>query len=208
MDESSILFDGRVEHVAYPIVVTGPSGAGKTSLCYGIVRDRSDVVYSVSATTRPRRQDEVTGKDYHFVEQDRFMEMLEAGELVEWAKVHGQLYGTPRFSVEPYLDRGKKVIMDIDVQGGASIRKAYPDGLFVFVIPPSMRILEDRLRNRRTDSEEVIQTRLRNAKEELRYWKQYDYLIVNDKLDAALGLLKSIIAAEDSRLKRLITGEC
>ena len=208
LDESSILFEGRRDRVAYPIVVTGPSGAGKTSLCYGVVRDCPDVVYSISATTRPRREDEVTGRDYHFVEQDRFREMLGAGELIEWAEVHGQLYGTPRFSVVPYLDKGKKVIMDIDVQGGASIRKAFPDGVFVFVIPPSMRILEERLRNRKTESEDVLQTRLRNAREEMRYWRQYDYLIVNDKLEAALDRLKSIIAAEDSRLRRLIPGEC
>ncbi len=205
VDEGSILFEGRRDRVAYPIVVTGPSGAGKTSLCYGMVRDCSDVVYSISATTRPRRKDEVTGRDYHFVEKERFQEMIGAGELLEWAEVHGQSYGTPRFSVEPFLDKGLKVIMDIDVQGGASIRKVFPDGVFVFVIPPSMEILEERLRRRKTESEEVLATRLRNAKEEMRYWRQYDYLIVNDKLDAGLDRLKSIIAAEDSRLKRLIS---
>ncbi len=204
VDESSILFEGRRDRVAYPIVVTGPSGAGKTSLCYGIVRDCSGVVYSISATTRPRREDEVTGRDYHFLEQDRFREMMGAGELLEWAEVHGHFYGTPRFSVAPYLDKGNKVIMDIDVQGGASLRKVFPDGVFVFVIPPSMEILEERLRRRKTESEEVLRTRLRNAREETRYWKHYDYLIVNDKLNAALDRLKSIIAAEDSRLKRLI----
>ena len=205
MDESSILFEGRVDKVAYPIVVTGPSGAGKTSLCYGVVRDCPDVVYSISATTRPRRQDEVTGRDYHFVKQERFREMMGVGELLEWAEVHGHFYGTPRFSVAPFLDKGKKVIMDIDVQGGVSLRKVFPDGVFVFVIPPSMRILEERLRNRKTESEEALATRLRNATEEMRYWRQYDYLIVNDRLDAALDRLKSIIAAEDSRLKRLIS---
>ena len=208
VDESSILFEGRRDRVAYPIVVTGPSGAGKTSLCYGIVRDCSDVVYSISATTRPRREDEVTGRDYHFLEQDRFREMAAAGELLEWAEVHGKFYGTPRFSVVPFLEKGQKVIMDIDVQGGASMRKVFPGGVFVFVIPPSMRILEERLRNRGTESEDVLRTRLNNAREETRYWRQYDYLIVNDKLDAALDRLKSIIAAEDSRLKRLIPGEC
>lgn len=206
VDESSILFEGRVERVAYPIVVTGPSGAGKTSICKGIVGDCPDVAYSVSATTRPRREDEVTGRDYHFVDEDRFRELMGAGELLEWAEVHGRLYGTPRFSVVPFLESGKKVIMDIDVQGGASMRKVFPDGVFVFVIPPSMRILEERLRNRGTESEEVLRTRLRNAREETRSWRQYDYLIVNDELDVALDRLKSIIAAEDSRLRRLIPG--
>lgn len=206
MDESSILFEGRTDKVAYPIVVTGPSGAGKTSLCYGVVRDCPDVVYSISATTRPGREDEVTGRDYHFMEPARFREMIGAGELLEWAEVHGQFYGTPRFSVVPSLEKGKKVIMDIDVQGGISMRKVFPDGVFVFVIPPSMKILEERLRKRKTESEDVLRTRLRNAMEETRYWKHYDYLIVNDKLDAALAQLKSIIVAEDSRLKRLIPG--
>lgn len=206
MDESSILFEGRTDKVAYPIVVTGPSGAGKTSLCYGVVRDCPDVVYSISATTRPGREDEVTGRDYHFMEPARFREMIGAGELLEWAEVHGQFYGTPRFSVVPSLEKGKKVIMDIDVQGGISMRKVFPDGVFVFVIPPSMKILEERLRKRKTESEDVLKTRLRNAMEETRYWKHYDYLIVNDKLDAALAQLKSIIVAEDSRLKRLIPG--
>ncbi|MBN1504738.1 MAG: guanylate kinase [Candidatus Eisenbacteria bacterium] len=195
-----------MERVAYPIVVTGPSGAGKTSICKGIVGDCPDVAYSVSATTRPRREDEVTGRDYHFVDEDRFRELMGAGELLEWAEVHGRLYGTPRFSVVPFLESGKKVIMDIDVQGGASMRKVFPDGVFVFVIPPSMRILEERLRNRGTESEEVLRTRLRNAREETRSWRQYDYLIVNDELDVALDRLKSIIAAEDSRLRRLIPG--
>jgi len=206
VDESSILFEGRTDKVAYPIVVTGPSGAGKTSLCYGVVRDCPDVVYSISATTRPGREDEVTGRDYHFMEPARFREMIGAGELLEWAEVHGQFYGTPRFSVVPSLEKGKKVIMDIDVQGGISMRKVFPDGVFVFVIPPSMKILEERLRKRKTESEDVLRTRLRNAMEETRYWKHYDYLIVNDKLDAALAQLKSIIVAEDSRLKRLIPG--
>ena len=206
MDESSILFEGRTDKVAYPIVVTGPSGAGKTSLCYGVVRDCPDVVYSISATTRPGREDEVTGRDYHFMEPARFREMIGAGELLEWAEVHGQFYWTPRFSVVPSLEKGKKVIMDIDVQGGISMRKVFPDGVFVFVIPPSMKILEERLRKRKTESEDVLKTRLRNAMEETRYWKHYDYLIVNDKLDAALAQLKSIIVAEDSRLKRLIPG--
>lgn len=206
MDENSVIFEGRADKVAYPVVVTGPSGSGKTSLCYGVVRDRSDVVYSVSATTRPRREDEVDGKDYHFVEPARFKEMIGAAELLEWAEVHGHSYGTPRFSVAPFLERGKKVIMDIDVQGGISMRKVFPDGVFVFVIPPSLKILEERLRKRKTESEEVLRTRLRNAKEEIRYWKHYDYLIVNDRLDAALARLKSIIVSEDSRLKRLIPG--
>ncbi len=204
MDESSILFEGRTDRVAYPIVVSGPSGAGKTSLCYGIVGACQDVVYSVSATTRPRRGDEVDGRDYHFLDPVQFKQLMDSGGLLEWADVHDWSYGTPRSSVIPFIEQGKKVIMDIDVQGGLSMRKVFSDGVFVFVIPPSFEILEQRLRKRKTEPEEVLQTRLKNAREEIRYWRHYDYLIVNDQLDRALSHLRSIIAAEDSRLKRLI----
>jgi guanylate kinase len=204
VDESSILFGERTDKVAYPIIVSGPSGAGKTSLCYGVAQDSHSITYSISATTRPRREDEVNGKDYHFVEPARFKKMIEDGELLEWAEVHGHFYGTPRSSVEPLIEKGKKVIMDIDVQGGLSMRKAFPDGVFVFVIPPSFEILEERLRERKTEPEEVLQTRLRNAREEIKYWRHYDYLIVNDQLSAALTQLSCIIAAEDSRMTRVV----
>jgi len=193
--------------VSFPVVVSGPSGAGKTSLCQGVVADCPDVVYSISATTRPPRKEEVDGQDYHFVDTDRFKSMIQAEELLEWARVHDHLYGTPVFSVRPFLARGKAVIMDLDVQGGQSMKKVFPDGVFVFVVPPSFGVLEKRLRERKTEGEEVLKTRLRNAEEEMRYRKHYDYFIINDELDKALGELKSIIEAEKCRMSRLFTGE-
>ncbi|MFH0777780.1 MAG: guanylate kinase [Candidatus Eisenbacteria bacterium] len=203
MAESSILFEERHKIVAFPVVVSGPSGAGKTSLCYRVVADCPDVVYSVSATTRPRREEETDGKDYHFVAPDKFLEMAKAGDLLECAEVHDCRYGTPKSSVLPFLDKGKIVIMDIDVQGGLSMRKAFPCGVFVFVVPPSFEVLERRLRARRTDSADALETRLRNAREEMKYRAHYDYLVVNDDFDTTLARLKSIISAEKCRMLRL-----
>jgi guanylate kinase len=202
-----IVPEGNTEKIAFPVVVSGPSGVGKTCLCQGVLADCGDVVYSVSATTRTKREDEVNGRDYHFVDPGRFRAMVEAGELLEWAEVHGDLYGTPRYSVSPFLAKGKIVIMDLDVQGGLSMRKVFPGGVFVFVVPPSFEILEERLRRRRTESEEALRTRLKNAREEMKFRKYYDYLVVNDDLKGALGELKSIIAAEKCSMLRLFPGE-
>jgi guanylate kinase len=206
VSEDSILIDVGARKVSFPVVVSGPSGAGKTSLCEGVVSDCPDVVYSISATTRPPRKEEVDGRDYHFVDKDRFKSMIQAGELLEWAEVHDHLYGTPVFSVRPFLARGQAVIMDLDVQGGLSMKKAFPDGVFVFVVPPSFGVLERRLRERKTEGEEVLRTRLRNAQDEMQYRKHYDYFIINDELGKALGELKSIIQAEKCRMPRLFTG--
>ncbi|MCX5800098.1 MAG: guanylate kinase [Candidatus Eisenbacteria bacterium] len=203
MGRSIILPEGKSKNVAFPVVVSGPSGVGKTCLCRGVLADCDDVAYSVSATTRNRRDNEVNGRDYHFVEPDRFRAMAQAGELLEWAEVHGDLYGTPRHSVLPFLAQGKLVIMDLDVQGGLSMRKVFPGGVFVFVVPPSFEILEERLRTRRTESEDALETRLRNAREEMKFRKHYDYMVVNDDLDDALSRLKSIIAAEKCSMQRL-----
>jgi guanylate kinase len=206
LGEHSILIDVGARKVSFPVVVSGPSGAGKTSLCQGVVADDPDVVYSISATTRPRRTEEADGRDYHFVDTGRFKSMVEAGEFLEWATVHDHLYGTPVFSVRPFLARGKVVIMDLDVQGGLSMKEVFPDGVFVFVVPPSFGVLERRLRERNTDAEEVVRTRLRNAREEIRYRKHYDYFIINDELHKALADLKSIIEAEKCRVSRLFAG--
>lgn len=189
------------------MVVSGPSGVGKTCLCQGVHVGCGDIVYSVSATTRTRREDEVNGRDYHFTDPDRFWAMVQAGELLEWAEVHGDMYGTPRYSVLPFLAQGKIVIMDLDVQGGLSMKKVFPDGVFVFVVPPSFEVLEERLRKRKTESEDALRTRLKNAREEMKFRKYYDYLLVNDDLDGALSELKSIIAAEKCSMPRLFPGE-
>jgi len=199
--------EGKTEKVAFPVVVSGPSGVGKTCLCQGVLASCRDVVYSVSATTRPRRGDEVNTRDYHFVDATRFRAMVKSGELLEWAEVHGDLYGTPRYSVLPLLDEGKIVIMDLDVQGGLSMRKIFPDGVFVFVVPPSFEILEQRLRKRKTESEEALRIRLENAREEMKFRKYYDYLVVNDDLGIALSRLKSIIATGKCFMPRLFPGD-
>ena len=205
--ERRIFPDEAVKKVAFPVVVSGPSGVGKTCLCQGVLADCGDVVYSVSATTRAPREEEVNGRDYHFVDRERFRAMIQADELLEWAEVHGDLYGTPRYSVLPFLEQGKIVIMDLDVQGGLSMRKAFPDGVFVFIVAPSFEVLEERLRKRRSESEEALKVRLRNAREEMKFRKYYDYLIVNDLLGRTLETLKSIIVAEKCCMTRLFPAE-
>ncbi|MCZ7626533.1 MAG: guanylate kinase [Candidatus Methylomirabilis sp.] len=148
------------------VVVSAPSGAGKTSLCREAARRVSRLVHSVSYTTRAPRPDEQDGRDYHFVDEPTFRRMIEAGEFAEWACVHNHLYGTSRSLLEKQFAEGLDVILDIDTQGAAKLRQDYPTGVFVFVVPPAMDLLETRLRQRRTDSEDEIRRRLAMAREE------------------------------------------
>jgi len=184
------------------VVVSAPSGAGKTSLCRGAVTSVSQLVHSVSYTTRPPRSDEREGRDYFFLSEEDFTKKIEAGEFAEWARVHGHLYGTSRLFLEKHFQEGKDVILDIDVQGAAQLREKYPTGIFVFVLPPNMEKLELRLRLRKTDSEGEIQRRLQKAMAEIREYSKYQYLIINDELDVAIAALRSIIIAERCKVFR------
>jgi guanylate kinase len=189
----------------FVVVISGPSGAGKSSFVKALLRRYPvDLFYSVSATTRPRRAHEVEGSDYFFLDREEFRRRVEAGEFVEHAEVHGELYGTLKSQTERVLRSGRNVLLDIDVQGGRSVRTIYPDGVFIFVLPPSIADLEDRLRARGTDSEERIRLRLENARREMEIAREYDYTVVNDDLEDATRKVLSIIEAETCRASRRI----
>ena len=187
----------------FVIVVSAPSGAGKTSLCGEAVRRIPDLVHSISFTTRPPRSHEANGRDYYFVEEATFQRMVASGDFAEWARVHGHLYGTSKRVLEAYMAAGKDVILDVDVQGAAQLRQEYPDGVFVFILPPSWDMLEERLRARRSDAPEEIERRLKKALEEIKCFNEYDYVIINDVLERVVGDLCAIIVGERCRTFRL-----
>ncbi len=178
------------------IVISGPSGAGKTTLCQCIINNQQSIRYSISVTTRPMRAGEKDGIDYFFVNCDKFKQMIANDELAEWACVHGYHYGTPKKFIETTLSAGYDIIMDLDVQGGMQLKKFYPDDIFVFVMPSSASVLYDRLKQRGTDDEKVIEIRLYNAQKEIEYLSKYTYLVINDKIEEAISQLKIIIQAE------------
>ena len=184
-------------------VVSAPSGAGKTTLCREMRLRLHDLAYSVSVTTRPPRPGEIDGTDFRFVTRSQFEDMVQQGQMAEWATVHTNLYGTPAAPMEAALRDGRDVLLDIDTQGAAQLRARYPDAVLVFVVAPSMGELEQRLRERRSDSEREITRRLQRAREEVMLWKRYDYLIVNRDVKEAMEQLESIIQAERCRVARL-----
>jgi guanylate kinase len=181
-------------------VVSAPSGAGKTSLCRALTVKLENLRHSISYTTRNPRPGEIDGRDYYFVTPDRFRQMVQAGDFAEWAEVHSHLYGTSRRVLDGMRAEGIDVILDIDTQGAKQIRDKY-DGraVFVFIMPPSLEILEERLRNRRSDHEDEIRKRMRRAKDEMRDYTLYDYVIVNRDFDRALLEIRSVITAERCR---------
>jgi guanylate kinase len=185
------------------VVVSAPSGAGKTTLCHEIRLRMTGLGYSISHTTRAPRPGERDGTDFHFVTEDVFRRMIDRGEFAEWARVHGNLYGTSSRPLEAALDRGQDVLLDIDTQGARQLRKRYPLGLFVFILAPSMGELEQRLRERKSDAPQEIARRMTRAVDEIAAWREYDYLIVNRELERAVRQLQCIIEAERCRTGRL-----
>ncbi len=183
------------------LVLSSPSGAGKTTLSRMLLEADPAVQLSVSATTRPQRPAEVDGRDYHFVDRARFDEMVRNNQLLEWAEVFGNRYGTPRAPVEAALARGQDVLFDIDWQGTQQVReKARNDLVSVFLLPPSVPELQRRLTARAQDSDEVIRARMAKASDEMSHWAEYDYVLVNEDIDQAFEKLQAILRAE--RLKR------
>lgn len=185
------------------LVVSSPSGAGKTTLTRNLLEQEENVALSISVTTRERRPSEIDGSHYHFISKRRFEGMREAGELLEWAEVHSNYYGTPREPVEAALTAGRDMLFDIDWQGTQQIyQKMRSDVVSVFVLPPSAAELKTRLERRAEDSGDVIVRRLRNAAEEIPHWNEYDYVLVNRDLDKSFARLRAILTAE--RLKRVL----
>lgn len=187
------------------LVVSGPSGVGKGTVIKRMLARLPDVSRSVSCTTRPPRPGEVAGRDYHFVSTDEFRRMREAGELLEWAVVHQDLlYGTPRQPVEEALAKGQDIILEIDYQGARSVRQILGErAVLVFIAPPSWGALVERLRGRSTEDDEATRKRLASAIHELAHVEAFEYLIINDDLDAAVDNLQSVLLAERQRLGRL-----
>lgn len=186
------------------IVISAPSGAGKTTLCRGLTQRFPALQESVSYTTRAPRPGEQDGVDYHFVPEVAFRQMVAEHAFIEWAEVHGNLYGTALATIEEARRAGVDILLDIDCQGAKSLKQRGVDGLFVFVLPPSMAELQRRLENRSSDSREVIERRIARATEEIREARWYDYIVVNDRLDDAQALLASIVTAARAATGRML----
>ncbi len=184
------------------IVLSGPSGCGKDTLLSKLTQKNDDVKVSISMTTRSPRGQEIDGVDYYFVSAEYFERKIDGGEMLEYANYAGNYYGTPKAPVDEMLGRGVSVILEIEVQGAEKIRKAYPDAVTVFLMPPSLASLEKRLRSRGTEDEETISHRLFIAEQEIRRAGEYDYVVVNDDLDEAVADFETVINAEKMRLTR------
>ena len=190
--------------MAFPVILSSPSGGGKTTIAQQLLTARQDVGYSVSATTRPPREGEMDGRDYHFRSHKDFQRGQNAGEFAESAEVHGHLYGTLRAEVERVLASGKHVIMDIDVQGTRQFAAAFPESVLIFILPPSAEALIARLEARGTEDLKSLIRRFRSAKDELKAIDLYQYVVVNDEVDSAVAAISGIIESE--MLKRTRDG--
>lgn len=185
------------------IVLSGPSGVGKDAVLSGIKRRWSSFHYAVTATTRPKRRGERDGVDYHFFSRDEFEEMIKKNKLVEWANVYGNLYGVPKQELQQALARGQDVMVKVDVQGAASIKEIAPQAVFIFISPPSMDELRQRLRQRKTESRFDLKLRIKAAQDEMKSLSMFDYVVVNqkDSVEQAVSQIEAIIIAEKCRVK-------
>lgn len=187
----------------FPLIISAPSGAGKTSICYEVLRRVGNAEYSVSVTTRERRSKERDGVDYHFVTEDDFKAMVDRGEMAEWATVHGHYYGTLKAKLSGSVERGRVVLLDIDVQGARSLKKNFSESVLVFIFPPSPGELSDRLISRGTDSDKAIEQRLSTAPSEVEEVDLYDYVVVNEDFETSVDRIVHIIEAEKCALGRM-----
>lgn len=184
------------------LVISGPSGVGKGTVLHDLMNTQKNLVYSVSVTTRKQRPGEIEGVSYFFKSHDEFEKMIEEDEFLEYAKVHDNYYGTPKDFVEEKINEGKIVVLEIDVQGALNVKKNIDNGVYIFLAPPSLSELKNRIVNRGTETDSDIKLRMTNAKKELSYIKDYDYLVVNDHLNSAINLVNEIINAEKHKVFR------
>ncbi|MDP2805551.1 MAG: guanylate kinase [Gallionellaceae bacterium] len=186
-------------------IVSAPSGAGKTSLVNGLLTQNKQIDLSVSYTTRDPRPGEVNGTDYHFVTREQFMQKAQHGDFLESAEVYGNLYGTSQSWISQENGKGRDILLEIDWQGAAQVRSKFPDSIGIFILPPSLETLETRLKGRKQDSDEIIAKRLQAAREDISHVAEFDYVIINDKLDVALHQLNSVVVAASLRRNRQLT---
>ena len=184
------------------LVISGPSATGKGTVCKKLLKKNKDLIFSVSATTRKPRIGEEDGVNYFFVDSSKFNTMVENEEFLEYAYVHNNHYGTPKNFVLDNVNQGKIVILEIDVEGALQVKQVYPEAVFIFLLPPSMKELRNRIEKRGTESKEDIDIRLKNAFEELKFVDEYDYFVINDKITNAVERIVSIIEAEKLKVKR------
>ncbi|SFJ62035.1 guanylate kinase [Thermoflavimicrobium dichotomicum] len=189
------------------IVLSGPSGVGKGTVCAALRKRMPELAYSVSATTRAPREGEREGVNYFFKTVEEFKQMIEREELIEWAQYVGNYYGTPRRFVEETLAQGKDVLLEIDVQGAHQVKQRFPEGIFIFLLPPTMEELKNRIVHRGTESEVTLAHRLNAAADEFKQIHQYDYVVINDEVEKACERVEAIIKAEHCRVDRLVMTE-
>ena len=193
----------KAEHSGKLFIISGPSGAGKGTICQRLVEE-SKVEISVSMTTRNPRPGEIDGKSYYFTEREDFLTEIEKGGFLEYAEVYGNFYGTPREKVIEKLSNGVDVVLEIDIQGALKVKEAYPNGIFIFILPPSMAELRKRITGRGSETEEAINLRLSQTLKEVSYIDKYDYCVVNGVLEEAVARVKAIVMAEHSRVSQSI----
>ncbi|HHW56476.1 MAG TPA: guanylate kinase [Clostridia bacterium] len=184
------------------IVLSGPSGAGKGTICKALMEKEKNLKLSISATTRQPRSGEMEGKNYFFKSEEEFIKMIEEDDFLEWAKVYDHYYGTPKDFVLKNLEEGNDVVLEIDIQGALKIKERFPEGVFVFILPPSMEELKNRIKKRGTETEEEIIKRFKSAYEELNYVSKYNYVVINDDVNEAVEKIRAIIIAEKCRVDR------
>jgi len=185
------------------IVVSAPSGTGKTTLCKKLLAEFPDLRFSVSCTTRPARKGEKDGRDYHFISVEDFKDRREKGEFVEWEEIYGHCYGTSKRDIEEMTRKGYDIVLDIDTQGARNVKAIYPEAVFIFILPPSVEILKERLQKRGSETDEVIQVRFDRAMEEIQENEWYDYVVFNDIISSSVNIMRSVYLAEKNRRSRL-----
>lgn len=198
--------DSYDQHSGKLFIISGPSGAGKGTICQGLIADSDPekLCLSISMTTRQPRQGEVNGVSYYFTTKEGFEKAIEEGGFLEHAEVYGNYYGTPKAKVLEKLSNGTDVVLEIDIQGALKVKESYPNGIFIFILPPSMAELRKRITGRGTDSQEAIDLRLSQTLKEISYIDKYDYVVVNGELDEAVARVKAIVVAEHSRVSKNI----